>query len=198
MYVPKKLDWLGPIGTIMINFYLHENFYQHPTFDVMMFIFAPIAVTSVSWSIYLWKAGLLYQEGETYTGIELDHEQQKRDKEALARGLGLTPLKPLELVPNQQVVDMPKISAEMQVAHTLLLQKGSKLKIDLTEKYWIVGHRFDGSRETFVQMKYKWSFHHVIEMGRYKNTTPTVQRWDVMRMISRGLELPPPPPSYKP
>lgn len=88
MYIPKKHDWLGPVAVILGNFFINQRVidaYGKSSWDLYVIVYFPATFVSICWSIYLWRAGEMYQAWVTGSRTEQDERQRERDRQAEAR-----------------------------------------------------------------------------------------------------------------
>lgn len=139
MYVPKNWHWFGPLLPVTANLYIMHN--MTVSYDVALFVLAPLAIASASMSVFIGKAGEIwqrYEAGETVPAPRI--EERQRIKTNFNSG---------ELV-LEQVADLPVRTNGMNFCQTLIQQRNGNLEVNLTESYWIKGKHWKGSRDTFV------------------------------------------------
>lgn len=79
------------------------------------------------------------------------------------------------------------ITPEQFVAFTLSNMERGGYKLDLTEKFWIAGGRFQGTREQFAAMREEWLGRGAVtRKGRGKNAKYVVTNMQEVRRIMRG------------
>lgn len=189
MYVPRHFHWAYPIFTILLGFFLSEQYGK--SWDMMLLVRLPLAVIAVSHGAYIWQAGVMYQGWMTSANTGTDKRQEAREQEARDRAavLDLEPLAPMPAVNvYQQTTTMPRFDKERNFAVTLL-RMHELGQADLREERWVKTKKF--VRAEFVAMLDNWKKYGIIERaGDRKNAPYTVARWDAVRVIASGNPLP--------
>lgn len=194
MYIPRHYHQVFPVATILLGFYIAQNFQW--SFDVIA-TFISLQVTGVMHAFYLMRAGELYQA--YITGIYRDdHKVNKPISEKQREpqtDIGFVPLlRPAQSATYTQTVVAPKIDKQRDFAIALLrMFDFDPSKVDLTEDKWVKSSK-KFSRTEFVNMLDRWKKLNIIDRKNENRNSPwVVSRWELVRLIAQGETLPPPP-----
>jgi hypothetical protein len=189
-YIPEHWHQWVTFVVMLAGLYIGQNL-KPPTYDVVLGVVC-IFVFALMIALYQVRAGLMYQAYLTGWGQPKEKRPEPdRQNQAPDLGPGFIPTKRAVMLPNPQVVAVPKISPERKVARALIDQRNHNMKVDLTEDFWLKNRNFDGSREEFVEMKARWRRNDVIyKTGSRKNAPDDVKDWKKVRWVADGNLLP--------
>jgi hypothetical protein len=195
MYTPRGWHWLGPVSTVLTGFFINQQVLGGGFhWDYFVTVQLPLAAVASEWGAYIWQAGVIYQR--FLAGMDVAPSAPAVTATRVTPPIFVDGKEVSKVQELQNTVDMPLLSSERQVAHTLITQHGSGLTVDLTESYWIKGNHFPDGQLKFRAMLTKWQFHSMIAKGNYKTAPYSVVDWRKMRMVARGHALPPPPSNW--
>ena len=198
MYIPRH--WHFAISTLisLLGFYIKHKLGD--TYDVVIVFFA-LQYHAVMHTVYIVKAGLLYQAYVTQTPAKdepIYNHNTGKPVEPMPAADGFIPLarKAVQTVPvvNQQVVSAPRFDKERNFAVTLIRmhEYDPEKDADMTETKWVKSGKF--VRADFKAMLEVWEGYGVIaRKSKAKNAPYRVNSWAAVRLIANGNPLPPLP-----
>jgi hypothetical protein len=199
MYTPRHHHWAGPVAVIAFGFAVYNRF---PGLDVALLVHAPLDFIAGAWAVYLLKAGLLYQEGETKMLAGLDAEQAQRNTKFAEAARSTIPTPKLNLFRQgggmevlSQAVTMPKLDKEREIARILNDQRVGGMKMDISETFWIRNGHWKDTPEGFRAIRNKWEYYKIVgKRGAASNSPYSIQNEQAVELIATGkLRLPTPP-----
>lgn len=192
MYIPRHHDHIYPVITIMLGFFIRQQF--GPSADVF-FTASCLQIAGLMHSYYIVRAGILYQGYVTNTPMPKApitnwHTREPVEDIAAPVEPGFIPMGRAGSVPilKQQVVTLPKFDKERNFAVTLLrMYEYDPKQVDLTEGRWVKPGKF--IRDEFVAMLDNWEGHGL--SGRKgKQRKRVVIDWRKVRLVANGNPLP--------
>jgi len=197
MYIPRSWHFIGPVSVILIGFVIHEHF--NNSWEVIVFVNAPLAPIAWEWARYIQRAGVAYQmyvtntQGASPIKAELLKDISKDEPKFVPT------LRPIQQ-DYTQTVDLPKFDVERNFAVTILrmydFDPRTQKHVDMTEGLWVKTKK-QFSQIPFKNMKEKWiHFGLAMRENEKKNARYIVKSRQAIALVASGNPLPdwsPPP-----
>jgi hypothetical protein len=198
MYIPKHWHWIGPVATVMLGFYIRQNFGGY--WDVYLLVQLPLATLAMEWGAYIWQAGVLYQRYITNAPAPEKKPSDKLTDWHTGKPVEYGELQPIHREQIQddksytQVVEFPKFSLERRFAIDVLrmydFDPATQKHVDMTEKRWVIEKKMF-AQKPFANMKLRWEHFGVIRRKtEHKNSKYLVAKREAVALIASGNSLP--------
>jgi hypothetical protein len=188
MYTPRHWHWVMPVSSVLAGFWVRNKF--GASWDVTLLVQVPLDFIACAWSVYLWKAGVIWQNFEAEWNAPGDRKPKAQPAAVPYNNYGRQ-----TLIQLPQVTSMPKLNNEQKFYKALIDMRNGGLEVTLKESYWISPvNRYGESRDAFVAMKDDGvRCGALCRAGERKNAPHVVADWRKVRLMAGGYSPPRPP-----
>jgi hypothetical protein len=178
-----------PVSSVLAGFWVRNKF--GASWDVTLLVQVPLDFIACAWSVYLWKAGVIWQNFEAEWNAPGDRKPKAQPVAVPYNNYGRQTLLQLS-----QVTSAPRLNNEQKFYKALIDMRNGGLEVTLKESYWISPvNRYGESRDAFVAMKDDGvRCGALCRAGERKNAPHVVADWRKVRLMAGGYSSSPTPP----